>query len=324
MTGEFAMKEKVRVNKNLKRIINFLLIFLLLFAAVVIYSIYQYKNGLSEASNGKYKDDQKTFDYFQGTEIQFGELNILLIGSDSRSEEHARSDTLMIAHYNQNTHSMKVASIMRDTYVNVPGHGKQKINAAFAFGGPELVRKTIKENFDVDINYYAVVDFEGFSKIVDIVAPNGIEVEIPYEMSYGIGMTLHPGKQILHGDKLLGYVRFRHDRLSDFGRVERQQEVVSKVKEQAVSVHNLVNLPKILGMADPYIDTNVDTSTILSIGKGLIVGKSQNIETIRIPVQDSYEDETVNVGAVLKVDFEKNKQALKDFLASNEDNSNTR
>ncbi|MGE7764937.1 LCP family protein [Peribacillus sp. NPDC096540] len=263
------------------------------------------------------------FHDFQGTEPQFGEINILLFGSDSRGEEHARSDTLMIAHYNQNTHSMKIASIMRDTYVDIPGHGMQKINAAFAFGGPELVRKTIKENFDVDINYYAVVDFEGFSKIVDIVAPNGVEVDIPYEMSYGIGMTLHPGKQILHGDKLLGYVRFRHDRLSDFGRVERQQEVVSKIKEQAVSVHSLVNLPKILGVADPYIDTNVDTPTILSIGKGLIAGKSKSMESIRIPVKDSYENETVNVGAVLKIDINKNKQALKDFLASTEDESNT-
>ncbi|MFE0507235.1 LCP family protein [Peribacillus butanolivorans] len=316
------MKKKVGTNKKRKRLRNLLLTVALIFVTVCIYCIYQYKNGLSEASNGKYKDDQKTFDEFHGTEPQFGEANILLIGSDSRGEEHARSDTLMIAHYNQNTRSMKVASIMRDMYVDIPGHGKQKINAAFAFGGPELVRKTIKENLDVDINYYAIVDFEGFSKIVDIVAPNGIKVDIPYEMSYGLGMTLHPGKQTLHGDKLLGYVRFRHDRLSDFGRVERQLEVVSKVKEQAVSVHNLVNLPKILGVADPYIDTNVDTRTILSIGKGLIAGKSKKMESIRIPVQDSYVDETVDVGAVLKIDFEKNKQVLKDFLVSTEDESN--
>lgn len=316
------MKKNAGINKKRKGLRNFLSIVLLLFVTVAIYVIYQYKNGLSEASNGKYKSDQKTFEDFQGTEPQFGEINILLFGNDSRGEEHARSDTLMIAHYNQNTHSMKIASIMRDTYVDIPGHGMQKINAAFAFGGPELVRKTIKGNFDVDINYYAVVDFEGFSKIVDIVAPKGVEVDIPYEMSYGIGMTLHPGKQILHGDKLLGYVRFRHDRLSDFGRVERQQEVVLKIKEQAVSVHSLVNLPKILGVADPYIDTNVDTPTILSIGKGLIAGKSKSMESIRIPVQDSYENETVNVGAVLKIDINKNKQALKAFLESTEDESN--
>jgi LCP family protein required for cell wall assembly len=315
------MENRVRTKKKRKWLRNSLLTVLLLFISVVIYCVYQYNNGLAEASDGKNQDGHKSYDDFQGAEPQFGEINILLLGSDSRGEEHARSDTLMIAHYNQHTHNMKVASIMRDSYVDIPGHGKQKINAAFAYGGPELVRKTIKENFDVDINYYAIVDFEGFSKIVDLVAPNGIEVDIPHEMSHGIGMTLLPGKQVLHGDKLIGYVRFRHDRLSDFGRVERQQEVVSKIKEQAVSVQSLVNLPKILGMATPYIDTNVDTPTILSIGKGLISGDSKKVESIRIPLEDSYEDETVNVGAVLRLDFEKNKQALHDFLSSSEDNS---
>ena len=135
-------------------------------------------------------------------------------------------------------------------------------------------------------------------------------------MSHGIGMTLHPGKQILHGEQALGYVRFRHDRLSDFGRVERQQEVLSKIKEQAVSFHSIVNLPKILGIADPYIDTNVDNLTLLTIGKGLLAGKSEKMETLRIPLQDSFVDDRVDVGAVLSIDFEKNKEALQLFLSS--------
>ncbi len=225
----------------------------------------------------------------------------------------------LIAHYNDKTNRVKLASIMRDTYVEIPDHGKQKINAAFAFGGPELVRKTIKENFGVDTHYYAVVDFNGFPKIMDLIAPKGIEVDIPYEMSHGIGMTLYPGKQLLHGEELLGYVRFRQDRKSDFGRVERQQEVLAKVKEQAVSLHSLMNLPKLLGLADPYIDTNVDHRTLLTIGKGLLKGKAEEIETLRIPVQDSYTDERVNVGAVLSIDVEKNKQALQLFLSSEEE-----
>ncbi|MFS0880402.1 LCP family protein [Metabacillus niabensis] len=313
------MVKEQPIRKKRKRIKRIVTILLMVCVAITGYCIYQYKSGLSEARNGLYKNDGKLFGDFQGAEPQFGEINILLIGSDSRGEKQARSDTLMIAHYNQNTHKMKIASIMRDTYVEIPDHGMQKMNAAFAFGGPELVRKTIKNNFDIDINYYAIVDFEGFTKIVDLIAPDGIEVDIPYEMSYGIGMTLHPGTQVLRGDELLGYVRFRHDRLSDFGRVQRQQEVVSKIKDQAISIHNIVNLPKILGMADPYIDTNVDAPTLISIGKGLITGKSKSMETIRIPVKDSYEDETVEVGAVLKIELDKNKQALQQFLVSNED-----
>ncbi|MBU7595240.1 LytR family transcriptional regulator [Metabacillus halosaccharovorans] len=307
--------------KRKKRVVTKIVsIFFLLSLAVIGYSIYQYKSGLSEASDGLYREDEKIFSEFQGSEPKFGEINILLIGSDSRGEEHARSDTLMIAHYSQTTKQMKIASIMRDTYVDIPEHGKQKINAAFAFGGPELVRKTIKENFDVDINYYAVVDFEGFVKIMDVVVPNGIEVDIPYEMSHGIGMTLQPGTQTLSGEEMLGYVRFRHDRLSDFGRVERQQEVIKKVLEQAISIQTFVNIPKIIGLADPYIGTNVDTPTLLSIGKGMMTEKSTSMESIRIPVQDSYEDKTVNVGQVLSIDFEKNKKALNEFLSTKDGN----
>ncbi|MBU8878320.1 LCP family protein [Bacillus sp. FJAT-29790] len=308
------MKKRKKNNKLTRNLI--LIITLLLFILIVaIYCIYQYNKGLTMASDGMYKDDGTTFDPFEGSEPEFGEINILLIGSDTRGDERGQSDTLMIAHYNQKSQRLKIASIMRDTYVDIPEYGKHKVNAAFAIGGPELVRKTIKQNFDVDINYYAVVDFDGFSKIVDIIAPNGIEVEIPYEMSHGIGMTLHPGNQVLHGDQLLGYVRFRHDRLSDFGRVERQQEVITKIKEQGVNIQNLVNLPKLLGVADPYIDSNLDTRTILTIGKGLIAGKSKQMDTLRIPIKDSYVDERVNVGAVLNIDFEKNKQALNEFLS---------
>lgn len=311
------MNNRTRKAKKHRKLKIFMFLFILLLLFVVAYCIYQYRQGLAEASDGKYKNDGETFDTFQGPEPQIGEINILLLGSDSRGEEHARSDTLMIAHYNQNSNKLKIASIMRDTYVDIPGHGKQKINAAFAFGGPELVRKTIKQNFDIDANYYAVIDFEGFSKMADIIAPDGIEVNIPYEMSYGIGMTLHPGKQILHGKQMLGYVRFRHDKLSDFGRVERQQEVLSKLKNEALTLHSLVKLPKLIGVADPYIDTNIDKRTILSIAKGLFVGKSNKMDTLRIPLQNAYVDDNVDVGAVLKIDIEKNKQALHEFLSTN-------
>ena len=256
------------------------------------------------------------FDEFEGADPQFGEINVLLLGSDSRGDEDARADTLMIAHYNQTTHQMKLVSIMRDTYVDIPDYGYHKMNAAFSIGGPELVRKTIKENFDVDIHSYAIVDFKGFSKIVDVIAPDGIEVDIPYAMSHGIGMTLQPGNQVLNGEQLLGYVRFRHDRHNDFGRVERQQEALSKLKDQAVSIHSLMNLPKLLGVVEPYINTNVDKRTILTIGKGLLIGKTEEIETLRIPVENSFEEKRVAAGAVLSIDFEKNKQALQQFLST--------
>lgn len=306
--------DKQKTKKRKKVGISIGIAITLLAAGALYWWINQYNEGLALSEDGTLKDQNKEYGIFDGPEPQFGEINILLLGSDARKDEDGRSDTLMIANYNQKTKKMKLVSIMRDTYVDIPGHGMHKMNSAFTLGGPDLVRQTIKENFELDVHYYAMVDFKGFPKIVDIIAPDGIEVDIPYTMSHGIYMTLNPGVQTLHGDKLLGYVRFRHDSKNDFGRVDRQQEVISKLKDEAVSVHSLVNLPKLLGAADAYIDTNLDKMTMLSIGKGLLDNKSGKIETFRIPVDKSFTDKRYNVGEVLEIDFEQNIDALNSFL----------
>lgn len=306
--------EKRRAKSRFKR--NLLLVCVATVCLGIAYVVYQYNSGKSLADDSFLNKNEPNPDFkeFEASDPQFGEMNVLLIGSDARPGEHGLSDTLMIGHYNQKTNDIKLISIMRDIYVDIPDHGKQKMNAAYAFGGPELVRKTLKENFDIDVHYYAIVDFNAFPKLVDIIAPDGIKVDIPYTMSHGIGMTLEKGEQVLKGDQLLGYVRFRHDAKSDFGRVERQQEVLSKMKEQAISVHNLINLPKILGLAESYIETNVDHRTILTIGKGLLKERSETIETLRIPIDGSYTPKRESVGDVLVLDFEQNKEALKQFL----------
>ena len=305
-----------RKHKKKKKIGISIGIVLVVLAFGIYYWVDQYNKGLSLSEDGPLKEKNEDYGIFDGPEPQFGEINILLLGSDARKEEDGHSDTLMIANYNQDTKKVKLISIMRDTYVEIPGHRKQKINAAFPIGGPEMVRQTIKENFGVDVHYYAMVDFKGFPKIVDIIAPDGIEVDIPYTMEHGIYMTLKPGVQTLHGDQLLGYVRFRHDYKNDFGRVERQQEVLSKLKDEAVSIHSILSLPKLLGAADAYIDTNLDKMTILSIGKGIMDNKSGKIETLRIPVDGSFTDKRFDyVGEVLDIDLEKNIESLNDFLS---------
>jgi len=252
---------------------------------------------------------------FQGEKNKLGAVNVLLLGSDSRGEKQSRTDTIMVAHYDPQSHKIKLISLMRDMLVSVPGHGQQKLNAAYSFGGPELLRETIKENFGLDLHYYAIVDFKGFEKAVDLLVPNGIEVDVPYEMSYGIDTPLEKGKQKLHGKELLGYVRFRHDRLSDFGRVQRQQEVISKLTKEAVNLNSVVKLPKLVGLINKYIDTNIDTSTLLTIGKDILTKKSSNIETFRLPEDGSFQNKRdENLGDVLEVDFDQNIEALNNFL----------
>ena len=281
---------------------------------VGLFHLFQYIEGTIQAVNQPLKkvDGKQTF---QGEKNKLGAINVLLLGSDSRGEKQARTDTIMVAHYDPQTHKIKIISLMRDMLVTVPEHGQQKLNAAYSFGGPELLRKTIKENFDLNIHYYAMVDFKGFEKAVDLLVPNGIEVNVPYEMSYGIETPLEKGKQQLHGKELLGYVRFRHDRLSDFGRIQRQQEVISKITNEAVSLHSVVKLPKLLGLINKYIDTNIDSSTLLTIGKDMLTKKSRDIKTIRIPEDGSFQNKRdEELGDVLEVDFDQNIEALNNFI----------
>lgn len=285
---------------------------LLVIIAAAGYTYFEYKKGLSE-SDGDFKEDGQ-FE-FNGEGSDLDEVNILVLGIDSRGEDHSRSDSMMVIHYNKKQKQPKLISIMRDSYVDIPGYDKQKVNAAYAYGGPELVRKTLKESFDLDINYYAVIDFKGFAKIVDAVAPDGIEVDVPKKMSYGIGMTLQPGKQILHGDRLLGYVRFRHDRESDFGRVRRQQEVFSKLQNEAVSIGNIAQLPKLWGLVDPYIETNIPNGVIFSLGKDFLLGSIKETKSFRLPINGSFTNkDDPKYGAVLDLDLEQNKKELKRFL----------
>ena len=289
--------------------------FLLLFGLLGFYSYGQFQAGLKDSQEEA--GEQKTEYTFNGTRDENGNTNILLLGSDSRGEENARADTIMIASYNPDKGTYKLASIMRDTYVSIPGHGQNKINSANAFGGPELLRQTIKENFEVDLQYYAILDFQGFVRLIDTAFPQGVEVDVEKRMSANIDVTLEPGLQKLDGEHLLGYVRFRQDAVGDFGRVERQQKVVREIGTQLTSVQTIPKLPKLIGVVTPFVNTNMNTADILFMARGFLSDEGRSVSTQRIPVENSYQNQRISgAGAVLVIDFEENRQALSEFLAN--------
>lgn len=303
----------VKKKRKKRRWSAVLFVIFLLFGAVVSYSYFQYQEGLQ--SSEEEVGDTKEKHEFNGDRDENGATNILVLGSDARADERSRADTIMIASYNPDKGTYKLISIMRDTYVSIPDHGKNKINTAFAFGGPELLRQTIKENFDIDLQYYSIVDFQGFVRLVDTAFPEGVEVDVEKRMSENIDVTIEPGVQKLDGEHLLGYVRFRHDAVGDFGRVERQQKVIKEMGKQLASFQTLPKLPKLVGVVTPYINTNMDTGDILFMARGFLSKESRAIDTLRVPIENSYSDERVSgAGAVLAIDLEANTQALKEFL----------
>lgn len=288
----------------------FIGIFLIL-AGVGGYALYQYNKGVSQS---KEKGIEPLEYEFNGEKDRHSRTNVLFLGSDAREGEGSRADTIMIGSYQPDRGEYKLVSIMRDTYVEIPGHEKNRINAAFALGGPELLRETIKQNFDIDLRYYAIVNFEGFVQLIDEAFPKGVQVNVEKRMSENIGVDIEPGLQNLDGEHLLGYVRFRHDAIGDFGRVERQQKVVKQISDQLTSLEIIPRLPKLLGVVTPYINTNMNTGDILYIGKDFLSSENRQIDTLTIPVDGSWENMIVEQKDVLSVDLEKNKQALHEFL----------
>ncbi len=305
-----SKRKKRRLRKG--RVFFVLVIFFLMVTAA--YSYFQYKQGVKQSmANGAGK---KVNYEFNGEKDQYGGTNILLLGSDAREgDKHSRTDTIMIAQYHPDKGTYKIISLMRDMYVNIPGHGQGRINSAFSIEGPELLRKTIKENLNIDLQYYAIVNFKGFEELINEAFPDGVEIDVEKKMSKNIGVTLEPGLQNLNGKQLLGYVRFRHDAISDFGRVERQQKTLKALASQVSSVQTVAKFPKLVGVMMPYINTDMDTKDLIVVGNKLITKRDVEVESLRIPVDGTFQNTTVNGAAVLSVDLEQNRQAIEAFLA---------
>ncbi len=314
-----TLQRQTRKKKKVRKFRVFMMVFLIAFLAIGGYAAYEFISASRAANADNNLNDEVEFN---GSDENVDNVNVLVLGSDSRGDEDARADTIMIANYSSDTNQPKLISIMRDTYVNIPGYGFNKINAAYSIGGLELMRKTITENFGIDINYYAEVDFKGFEKLVDAVAPDGIQVTVTPEMTTdkkALGVQLTEGTQKLHGKELLAYSRFRHDANGDYGRVQRQQEVLGKLKEEVASVTTVAKLPKMIGIANGYVSTNVRNGLLLSMGTDVLRGKTEDIETMRIPVDDSYHDARYPypVGSVLEFNvggLEQNAQEAQTFL----------
>lgn len=247
-------------------------------------------------------------------------VTILAIGIDTRGEEQSRSDAILVSQYNRETNSIKIASLMRDIYVQIPTYSKgyNKLNTAYYLGGKDLLVKTIQENFNLAIDHVVEIDFEGFTYVVDAIAPEGIEVDVPKEMIADMDMKVQPGKNNLHGEALLKYVRFRHDSQYDFGRVKRQQEVLLKLKDEVtseLSFKQLAGLPKVIEGAKQYVTSDLSVSQMLSLASSVVLNPIDEVETITIPLENSYVNKRYeHAGEVLELDFTENIEALSGFF----------
>lgn len=210
-----------------------------------------------------------------------GVLDFVLVGSDSRDKTNAkhtgRSDSLMLVHLDANRQHAYIISFPRDMWVDIPGHGKAKINAAYAFGGPKLTVSTLEKLVDVRIDHLAIVDFEGFIQLTDDLG--GVTVNNKH-YSKSHGYEFPKGKITIKGQQALWYVRERHQLPNgDLDRAERQRTVVKAVIAKGLSPQTISNPAKftkfMAGVAgDLTVDAGLTDAEIRKIAVSLrLTGK---------------------------------------------------
>lgn len=221
-----------------------------------------------------------------------GITNIAFYGIDSFDGTKGRSDAIMIVTIDENTKKIKLTSIPRDSYVNIPGRGMDKINHAYAFGGPQLALNTLNSNFGLDIKYFATVNFTSLPKIIN--ALGGVSITVTEEeagTNYIPGIT-RAGTYNMNGEQALKFSRIRKID-NDFERGRRQRDVIqaliSKMLNQSVSSY-----PKSLSTILPLVSTNMSSSEILSMGSKAVTKGIKNIEQSRYPLSEMAGGKLIN------------------------------
>jgi LCP family protein required for cell wall assembly len=305
-------------------------LFLMIGVTYYVYSIYSFANEIytnpkDNLPTWKPTDGSTPVPAVEPPEWNGNErINILLLGGDSRgvkSNTKPRSDTMMLVSIDPIDKKMHLFSLLRDTYVEIPHRGSNRLNAAITMGGPLLSMETVGNLTDLPVQFYVYTDFEGFISLIDELG--GIDFDVDKNMNridtaddpkYNI--ALNKGMQHLDGLTALQYVRYRSDAMSDFARADRQRKFLSAIAEKMKSTTSLLKLPQVLNSISPYIETNIPPSDLLKLARmGLKLDTSQ-LKGIQIPPKGEFKSQKISDMDVLVVDPEQIKGYVKEQLSS--------
>lgn len=222
--------------------------------------------------------------------------NIIVLGVDERPEEFdvGRSDTLFVVMFDTATKNASLLSIPRDTRVRIPDHGWDKINHAYPYGGRELTQKTTEEFLGIHINNYVMVDFKGFTGLVDAIG--GVDIDIEEDMYYkdtwdGFTIDLKKGHKHLDGKTAIQYVRFR-DEEGDIGRVRRQQRFLMAAYEKIANADMILKVPGLAKQLTSMVKTDLPLKDMLSLGRALhSMVKEKGLAVATVPGEGRYINE---------------------------------
>ncbi len=267
-------------------------------------------------------------DYYQDSYKEEGVINILLCGEEKINDNgRGRTDCMILATINNEEKSIKMTSIMRDTYVKIPGYKNNKLNAAYNIGGMPLLQETIETNFGIAIDGYIIVDFNGFKEIVDLLG--GVDIELTQKEANYLNSTnyisekryrnVKSGVNHMNGTQTLGYTRVRHVATGnglndDYGRNYRQRTVLTQIYNE----YKTASIAELLGLlpnALKLVTTNIPKSQLISYITTVLSIKPDIIETYKLPMDGTYKGARIRNMAVLYItDMDKLRDTFEKYV----------
>ncbi|MFB5662698.1 LCP family protein [Alteribacillus sp. HJP-4] len=273
---------------------KFLLIFGIIMGVVIIgaagYGYYLYDSVADTASNmhepvQRESADRDGAERADASSEEESPLSFLIMGVDNRENDNGRTDTMIVLTVNPEQESMKMVSIPRDTRTEIVGRGMDdKINHAYAFGGPAMAMDTVENFLDIPIDYFVTINMEGFQEIVDSV--DGVTVNNPFAFQDN-GYTFEEGDIDLDGEEALTYVRMRkEDPQGDFGRNTRQRQVVEQVIREGAQISSITRVGSMLEALGNNVRTNMSFDNMKDV-QGDYRSARHNMDTLEITGQDN-------------------------------------
>ena len=335
-----AKKQKKKRGFRFKRLFAWLgMLFLCVAVGMIVMFLKGFQSANPNSSNGPKDAKAAQVEVFNGQDTRDG-VNILILGTDGRIGQNSaetRTDSIMVLNVSGKDKKIKLVSFMRDNLVYIDGYSQvidgqrqadHKLNLAYELGeqegkqGAERVRKVLKDNFDLDIKYYALVDFQAFATAIDTLFPDGVTIDAQFSTLNGVPVTeatvgddlhatatesptqtIRAGKQQMNGSTLLNYARFRDDDEGDYGRTRRQQQVMSAILQQIKDPTKLFTGSEALGKVFSMTSTNIPYTFLLTNGLSILDGAQNGIERVTVPELGDWQDEfDVYGGQALRVD----------------------
>ncbi|CEO07195.1 cell envelope-like transcriptional attenuator domain-containing protein [[Clostridium] sordellii] len=256
-------------------------------------------------------------------------MNIALFGLDRRSkEEKSRADSIMVANINFETKTINLVSILRDTLVDIKGHGKDKLNHSYAYGGPELSMETINSNFDLDINKYVSVDFFSLAKVIDIIG--GVDIDLKDYEANQINQNLNEinsieklpketdyiqgsGLKNLNGRQAVAYCRIRKEGNGDYERTQRQRNVLKSILLKYEKLDSGKRFEVGMEMMS-QVNTNIPINDIKDLQNKILSDKDFTINQHMIPFEGSFETKIIDKKWVIDANMKENIKKIHEYL----------